>query len=354
MSQGRQRGSWTVDTGPVRGEHIHRWATTRACGGSALVAVVLVLVVIAYYPFAWSPPRKVDNGVTRNADGSLQFGDMNYARTLDTPRWVPEARESSTIRIQLEVNPQSGHEQASMLMLATDYSHGDFSIQQYDSYLLVWLRRPGSDITGHPPIAVAEALQPQRWNRVDLTLVRGDLTIAVEGTPRLTQHLSPDALHSWGAGQIALGDEVQGGDPWRGQIRVARVRTAGYDIDYVRPGALAIPRSFVYLPDHLEPFPPVSWAQWLRTFLDMLSFIPLGFLIVVSRRPLGRPLSATLPVAALALVLAAGKVLFEGRHTSVAVVVLQIVGGIVGALLASWLARRAARLGGQRQPEAVE
>jgi hypothetical protein len=300
--------------------------------------MVLVLVVIAYFPFAWSPPRTVDNQVTRGADGSLRFAGMNYARTPDPPPWVEEVRASGTIQIQLEVNPQSGQEQASMMMLASDYSHTDIAIEQYNSNLMVWLHRPGSDINGDPHYVIPEALEPQRWNSVEVTLLRGDLHINVGGRPRLTEHLPPDALRAWGPSQIALGDEVHGGHPWQGQIRRARVRTPSYDVDYITPGALPIPRSYVYLPDHLEPFPPVSREQWLRAFLDMLSFIPVGFLIILYRRPPVRPVPATLLTATLAVVLGAGKFLFDGRHTSVAVIVLQVAGGLLGAFLAWWLA----------------
>ena len=48
-----------------------------------------------------------------------------------------------------------------------------------------------------------------------------------------------------------------------------------------------------------------------------------------------RPVPATLIAAALAVVLSAGKFLFDGRHTSVADFVLQVAGALLGALLAS-------------------
>jgi len=67
------------------------WATPSVCR-AALLGVVLVLMVIAYFPFAWSPPCTVRNEVTRTTDGSLRFGDMNNARTPGTPAWLPEVR----------------------------------------------------------------------------------------------------------------------------------------------------------------------------------------------------------------------------------------------------------------------
>jgi hypothetical protein len=132
---------------------------------------------------------------------------------------------------------------------------------------------------------------------------------------------------------------VQSSFPWQGQIRVAEVRTPGYAVDYVRPGALSIPTSYLSVPDRIEPFPPANARQWLLALVDLLTFIPVGFLIVWSRRPPMHPIPATLLAGALAVLLAAGKFLFSARHTSLANVLGQVIGALLGALLASWLAR---------------
>ena len=82
----------------------------------------------------------------------------------------------------------------------------------------------------------------------------------------------------------------------------------------------------------------MNGEQWLLAFLDMLSFVPLGFLVVLARRPPMRPVPATVLAAALAVALAAGKFLFYARHTSLANLAMETVGGLLGALLASRLA----------------
>ena len=117
------------------------------------------------------------------------------------------------------------------------------------------------------------------------------------------------------------------------------MRTPGYAVDYVRPGALSIPQRYFYFPDRIEPFPPSSVLGQLFLFLEVLSFIPVGFLTVWARRPPVRPIPATLLAAALAVVLAAGKLLFAARREVVADVVMQVAGALLGAVLASRLAR---------------
>jgi hypothetical protein len=319
----------------VRGEQVCGGAavTTTVCR-VALPVIVLVLVVLAYFPFAWSPPHTVRNQVTRSADGSLRFGEMNYARTPGTPAWLDDVRTSGRIQIQLEASPRSLQQDASMMMLASDFWHTDFAIGQDHSDLMVWLRRPGSDVNGAPPFVIRGVLHPQRWTSVDLILLRGDLRIDVGGRTRLTEHLPADSPRAWDQGQIALGDEVHGGKPWQGQIRLAQVRTLGYRVDYARPGALSMPASYLYLSDRIEPFPPMGLKSWLIIFIHMLSFILVGFLIVLARRPPVRPVPAALLVAALAVMLAAGKFLFDGRHAAVADIVAESAGGLLGAVLA--------------------
>ena len=296
-----------------------------------------MLIVIAYFPFAWDPPRTVSNQVTRNAEGSLRFGGMNYARTPGAPVWLEDVRTSGVIQIQLQADPQSPQQNVSIMMLASDYWDTDFAIGQDGSDLLVWLRRPGSNASGEPPFTIGGVFQPDRWTSVNMMLQHGDLRIEVDGRTRLSEHLPTDSLRVWSQGRIVLGDEVNGGGPWRGQIRVAQVRTPGHTVDYVRPGALSIPASYLYLPDHVEPFPP-DWVQLLTAFLDMLSFIPIGFLVVLARRPPMRPVPATLLVAALAVALAAGKFLFHGRHTAGLNIVMEATGALLGVLLAWRLA----------------
>jgi hypothetical protein len=231
------------------------------------------------------------------------------------------------------------------MMLARDYWHGDFAIGQNGSQLLVWLRRPGSDANGNPPFVVRGVLHANRWNRIRL-LVRGDqLQIGVGGRKPSVDRLPNDSLSTWGAGQMALGDEVHGGGAWQGRIRQAEVRTPGWTVDYVRPGALSIPARYLYLPDHVAPFPPEGEGEWEALVLHGMSFIVVGFLIGGSRRPRVRVFPTTTLALLFALAIAAGKFLFHGRHTAVTDIVVQTLGALLGACFAWGWSRRGVRAG---------
>ena len=321
-----------------------RGATRGVCL-AALLGVGLVLIAIAYFPFRWDPPHVVSNDVTRIANGSLQFGEMNRARTTGTPDWLADARASGIVEIELEMNPEASQENspASIMMLARDFWHTDFAIGQDNTELLVWLRRPGSDVNGAPPLSVADALVPEQWNHVDVTLLGDVVRIDVNGTRRLTEQLGTDALGRWGAGQVALGGEVHGGVPWQGRIRQAEIRTAGHVVDYTRPGVLSIPARYLYLPDRVAPFRPLGRRASVTLVLHALSFIPVGLLVVGARRPAIRPVPATLLAAGFAVVLAAGKFLFDGRHADATDLVAQTAGALLGAWLAWQWAHRSPR-----------
>jgi hypothetical protein len=314
----------------------------------ALLGILLLLVVGAYYPFVWDPPRTVRNEVTRSANGTLGFGEMNKARTVGAPAWLPVVRATGSIQVHLEFDPRSLRQQASIMMLASDSWHTDFAIGQAGSSLSVWLRRPGSDPNGDPPFAIVGAVRPRQWNSVELILQHDELRIVADGKLRLTERLPAYSTSLWGGGEIALGGEIHGGGAWQGSIRQAEVGPPGHAVDYVRPGTLLIPESYLYLPDHIEPFPPTNSEQWLLAFADLLSFIPVGFLIVWVRSPPVHPVPAVLFATVLAVMLAAGKFLFHARHTSVANVGMQVIGASLGAWLAwrmTYVSRRFTSVG---------
>jgi hypothetical protein len=306
---------------------------------AALVGLVALLAVTAYYPFDWDPPHMVRNHVTRTAGGTLRFGEPSSASTARTPPWLEEARASGRVEVDLEVSSwlPADRGPVSIMMLADDYWHADFVIGQHRDLLLVWLRRTGTRGNGAPPLVVRGVFRPHRWVQVRLRLDGAALRVDVDGATRLSRPVPEGSLRRWDDLRLALGREIHRGGPWQGEIRRAEVRTPTQAVDYLRPGALVIPERYLYLGDHVLPFPPPSRSEWAALLFHLGSFVLVGFLVVMARRSPVRVLPATLTTTGIAVALAAGKFLFHGRHTAVADVVVELAGGLLGALLARWL-----------------
>jgi VanZ family protein len=309
-----------------------------------LAFMVAVLAFLAYSPFAWDPPHIARNDVTRTREGNLRFGAQNYARSDGSPEWLGAVQKAGHLTINLEALPYfpQRHAPVSIMMLAQDFWHTSFAIGQDDANLMLWLKRPGSTDNGDPPFTIPEVFRPNHWTRVQVEIAGMRLRVIVDGKVKLDERLSPGTLSSWHGGQVALGDEVHGGKGWGGEIRRAEVTTTGTTVDYVRSDALRVPSSYLYLPDHVAPFPPPSASEWLALGLHLLSFIVVGLLVLWARRP-RRPvvgvLSATILASGIAVLLAVGKFCFHGRHTSAGDLLSQILGALIGAIL-GWLALR--------------
>ncbi|MBO0890684.1 MAG: hypothetical protein J2P14_07200 [Acidothermales bacterium] len=306
-----------------------------------LLAGILALAVVeGYWPFAWDPPHRVTNDARRTADGALTFGDRNVARTAATPAWLATVRRSERVDVDLVARPAlpQRYDAPSIMMLASDEWHTDFALGQDGSDLLLWLRRTGTNTDGDPPFVIANAFARGRWTEVRLTVRDGVFLVSVDGVTRLRERLRPGSLHTWRDAPMVLGDEVHGGRGWQGEIRRAVVRTDAGSVDYLRPGALEIPRRYYYLPDHVSPFPPATRLERLVLVLHLVSFVPVGFLLVGVRRRPGSARNAVLAAGATALgiavVLAAGKLFFQARHLAAADIVAQVSGALVGASVA--------------------
>jgi VanZ family protein len=321
----------------------HAYPRSRTRRSALLPALMLafsvaVLVVLAYFPFDWDPPHSVRNDVTRTSEGSLRFGERNFARSSGSPEWLVAAQTAGHIAIDLEARPRfpQHNSSASIMMLANDYWHTSFAIGQDGTNLVLWLRRPGSNYNGDPPFTMPEIFRPNHWTQVHVEIMGTRLTVVVNGKVMLLERLRPSSLSTW---YSALGDEVHGGDGWNGEVRRAKITTVGYTIDYVRSEALLVPQSYFYFPDHITPFPPPSAGEWFILLLHFLSFIIVGLLVVWTRQPAFGVPSATITAFGFAVALSLGKFFFHGRHTSIADLVTQLLGALIGAMLAQWWLR---------------
>lgn len=320
---------------------------TRRRSRGLLVVVLALLVVEAYWPFAWDPPRTVSNDVRRAGDGALVFGERNAARTSTTPAWLAEVRRDEQIQLRLVARPSFPEQYdpaATLMMLADGRSHADFRLGQQGRNLLFWLRRTGSSADGSPPFVVGDTFRPGHATELVVAVGHDTVRVAVDGATELDTPLRPGSLRGWSSGLLMLGDELDGGRGWHGEISRATVTVGRHTVDYLRPGALQLPPRFPYRPDHMSSLLPTSDIQWFALVLHLGSFVPVGFLLVRGSRRSGsrsrQVLVAVGTALGIAVALAAGKLLFEYRHIAAADFGVQVAGAVIGAYLAVGLRDR--------------
>ena len=302
----------------IRG--VGKCAIPRGCGNTstvslaALLGVLFLLLVTAYFPFHWDPPRVVSNEVARSASGSLRFGEMNRARTSGTPAWLADARNSGIVQIELGV--RQSHPSSTprhRMMLASDFSHTDFALGQTHPDLLLGMRRPGSDSNGGSTFAVGGALQSRRWNHVVVTRRRRD----PDRRQRFTSvdRKAPGGRPSAGA----RGGCARRRSSWRRSM--AGRNPAGRGA-HARPRGRLRPPRCAFHPCALSVLPgprrtlPAPQPEWWATLV--LTSCRSSRSATSSSGPAGRQFARSPPPCSrslLALVLAAGKFLFHGRHT---------------------------------------
>jgi len=315
----------------------------------ALIALVLTLAAISYYPFKWNPPHQVQNGVTRTASGALHFGDENFAKTAGPPAWFADAVEKNSLDVGLVVKPAARQRwnPVSIMMLARSSDHTNFTMGQAGTSLVVWFRRLGSDPNGAPPLLVPNVFSVGRWTTIRMLVNGNRLSIAANGIVRRASPLSSESLRTWDpSSRVAFGDELYGGRAWQGEIQRALVKTPAHTTDYMRPGGLVVPKSYFNGFEHWQPSLQPSLLTLEDVAVDLLhavSFIPVGALFVRLRRPPLTVARATMCALALSLFLLLGKLLFNDRHLATADLVAETVGALVGATAARCLLERQRR-----------
>jgi len=308
-----------------------------------LVAGVLVLLVISWYPFELELPSTEVAGVQTLADGSLRFVGDGFASTPRPPSWLPIAIRQESLAVSLRVRPSTAEQEGPARILALsapplggneDEVEHNLVVGQSGTDLVVRVVRPGSNEQGRPDIVVPGVLTPEAWHEIDLELDQ-DLRMSVGGQVRVLEPGTDGWAAAWDEDhRLSLGNTLSGTRPWAGTIARARVVTGSEQVDVLASDELDVPGVGRRLPPRLrEAASRVGTGPLLIGVLHTLLGLGLGAAAVLARP--ARPLAHSLwVVPALAAVANLGKVVVATRHPSVATFLLQSGGGGLGALAA--------------------
>ena len=304
---------------------------------------MLVHATIAWYPFELDPPRRVDNGVTRLADGGLMFAGGHVHAQADAPSRLGEDPPPTAATLDLEVQTSRTDQRgpARIFALSRDTAHANLVVAQDGSDLVVRVRRVVSDTHGRPALRAPGVFADDHPAQLRVSVTESTVELLVTGDEPVVAPTGGAAVTTWDPShQVALGDEPGGRRAWNGTITAATLTLEDETTDYLAPGNLDIPGTVWDVPERLhEALGLPSASAVPRSALHLLAFVPVGMLLVALRDHAPRLRRVAGEAALIGLLLQAGKIVAGWRHPSLLTVGVQVLGAVVGMTLLV-LARR--------------
>src|SRR5262245_45881732 len=299
-----------------------------------LLAGMLVAYLIAgLWPFHWNPVRRVTSGATLR-DGRLRFASEGWAIEPSVPSWAEGGVYSFQLRLQ--VRPYS--DQGRIFSYANWDGLGiNVSLSQEGDALRVRFRPLHATSHHWQSHRIANVFERDASRVIELQLDWDRIHVQVEGREELALDLGKGLRPGWqtdGELLVTLGNVINGTRPWLGEISECVVEAGGQRVDYLRPGTLSIPERYwvnLKVDTSIRPSFDKLW--------NFVCFIPLGVVLAFLR-------GARRPVVFTALCCAAASGSVEllqfgfDRMPSVSDLVMNISGGVVGALAARAFLRR--------------
>jgi hypothetical protein len=300
-------------------------------------AIIGAYPLTAFYPYEVRTPLEA-NGAERSADGTLRFSAPGIARTASAPEWLDDAKRSHRLEVSLRMRPLDSSQTgpARILTVSKDQWHRNLTLGQEADRLVLRLRTPKTDANGEPAQHILGVFADKRWVALTVTIVPGQMRVAIDGQVRLDDRLPDRPLELFDTTyRLALGNEFTSDRPWLGEISKATVTTAAARADYIDPARLELPGRLRYFhnPPQLVPLRDIGADD---AIVNLLGFLPLGVLIgwlALERR---RSLQGwtILPIILMSLIIEASQWWMPAHYMSIDDLLLNTLGGAIGLLLA--------------------
>lgn len=315
---------------------------------ATLAAVLILYWGIGFYPFQLETPFKlIDNGLSITRLHSLQFSKPGIAYTKASPEWLKAAISQSSLNIDLVVRPANAQQAgpARILTISKDTRLRNLTVGQVGADLVVRLRSPVTDLNGMPAYRIEDIFAEPGWRRIIIAISPKRLFIRVDSNIVLSARLHERALSGWSPDyRLALGNEFTSDRPWLGDIRRANITVGARTIDYTLKNELYAPQHLSIQKAHYILIPligaNISPGYLSDFFINLLGFIPLGILLMATSEQRLSILAVTALSAALSLSIELGQLFLSGRVTESEDLILNTLGGMLGAWLYKMNVRR--------------
>ena len=317
----------------------------------AAMILAAIYCLVGFNPYNWQmlPKHKYDNGAEVVEGSGVQFKSRGIARTDNVPEWLEPVISTSTLRVLLDVqtDKRKQYGPARIFTVSVNPYRRNLTIGQTGDDLVVRLRTPTSDLNGQPENIVDNVFNDEQWHRVEVSIDPVNLVIRVDDVTVKTLELPADPLSNWDPNyKLALGSELLDDRHWIGKIRTAVVEADGRRVDYLSPGVLHIPSKIILskteyanrLPRYqIIPFSMKYQKSYWRKLHDwipnLIGFIPFGFFLMRAFDPQRSIIFIVSSCALVSVTIEAGQILLPSRYTSADDLVLNTVGGTIGAFL---------------------
>lgn len=314
---------------------------------ATLAAVLILYWGFGFYPFQWETPLQViDNGLSTTESHGLQFSGPGIAFTRAAPQWLKTAISRSSLKVDLVVRSTSTQQAgpARIMTISRDTLLRNLTVGQVGADLIVRIRTPDTNQNGLPSYRIKGVFAEPGWHRITTNILPERLIVRVDDNTALSIRLPKGALSGWSpAYRLALGNELTFNRPWLGHIRQASIAVGTWNIDYTNENTLYAPQRLNILKAHyvLIPFigKTISPGFLSDFFVNLLGFMPLGILLMVISEQRLSVFSVTALSAVLSLSIELGQLFLSGRVTETEDLILNTLGGMLGA----WLYKRNAR-----------
>lgn len=297
--------------------------------------IVLVVMVIGYLvaslaPFRLDLPQQLGNGA-KWRDGAVVFETPGV---VTEPDW-PGSSLSSADTFEIVVAATSAGTQtgpARIFSLSAGIHSQSLIIAQTGDDLSVRVRQRHPRGHATPTLSVSDVFADGRSHTIQVNVTPDVVVILVDGT-EAERVPSSDALGVWDDDhRPLLGNEHGGTRPWTGTISHAVATIDGQSWDLLERGI--IPATYWQLPDRWRDARNVRLSWPPIELLHAMAVLVIALLAM--RRWRDRPVFVLIGVLGLVVGTFATKFVVANRHPSLADIVLEVLGMIVGA----WWCRR--------------
>lgn len=312
------------------------------------MTLIVGCLIAGYYPFNWQvwSETHYENGAVI-VDSELLFPNRGIARSEGVPWWVPHVKEGASLRVSLEVKTDSPKQYgpARIFTVSDNIARRNITVAQHGHDLEVRLRHTNSSLNGKPSRVIPDVFNQSQWRQLDVVINAGELRIGVDGVTVDESTLPQGGTSNWSLKyRLAFGNELQGERPWLGRIRKAVITVDDEHINYLADGVLVMPEVVPIADEYRElprwqllPFSMKHSTSFMGSVRDwvvnLLGFIPLGILLMHVSRARRSMVFAVCVCALTSVAIEAGQVFLPSRISAIDDIILNSLGGAVGALM---------------------